>query len=273
MSDTKLDQWSKEELLAELRHRQRRSPGGARARGAAPGLHVELRDVATSRLAAALKDRQRVVYGTDDRQDLFAVKSKKVRGVADAVAALVKAEDLRATPGGGFELRTTSYQEEFELCGNEPFVSQPLGCFCSGFLVAPDVIATAGHCVKSATDLAGVRFVFGFRMKDAAVANTAFAADDVYEGKEIVGRQMVGDGPDWALVRLKRAVAGRTQQARGVRGRPSERPARQVRAEGQGAGQRAGPLLRREPRHLRGQLRLAGLQLRHLQGRGDPGAR
>lgn len=213
MSDTKLEQWSKEELLAELRHRQRRSAGGARAAGANPGLHVELRDVPGSRLAAALQDRQRVVYGTDDRQDLFAVKSKKVRAVAEAVAALVKAADLRATPGGGFALRTTSYQEEFELCGNEPFVGQPLGCFCSGFLVAPDVIATAGHCVKSAADLAGLRFVFGFRMKDAAVANTAFGADDVYEGKEIIGRQLVGDGPDWALVRLKRAVVGRTPLA------------------------------------------------------------
>ena len=213
MSEWSLDQWSKEELLAELRHRQRSTSGATRAAGTAKGLHVELHGVPTGRLAAALKDRQRVIYGTDDRQDLFAVKSKKVRGVSDAVAALVKAGDLQAKPGEGFDLRTTSYQGEFDLCGNEPFASQPLGCFCSGFLVAPDVIATAGHCVKSAADLAGVRFVFGFRMKDAAVANTTFGPDDVYEGKELIGRQMVGDGPDWALVRLQRAVVGRTPLA------------------------------------------------------------
>ena len=282
MSEPNLDQWSKEQLLAELRHRQRRGASPARAAGAATGLHAELRDVPTSRLAAALKDRQRVVYGTDDRQDLFAVKSKKVRGVADAVAALVKAADLRAT-AGGFELRTTSYQEEFELCGNEPFVGQPLGCFCSGFLVAPDVIATAGHCVKSAADLAGLRFVFGFRMKDAAVANTTFGPDDVYEGKEIIGRQMVGDGPDWALVRLKRAVVGRTplavrtsgkigsKQGVFVIGHPNGLPAKYA-PKAKVRDNTPGSLLRREPRHLRRQLRLAGLQLRHLQGRRDPGA-
>ena len=221
MSESNLDSWSKEELLAELRHRQRRvgAPTATRAGGGPKGLHPNLDDVPTSRLASVLRDRQRVVYGTDDRQDLFAVKSKKVRAVSNAVAALVKASDLREQADGSFELRTSSYAAEFELCGNEPFASQPLGCFCSGFLVGPDVVATAGHCVKSAADLASLRFVFGFRMKDAQTANTTFAADDVYEGKAIIGRQMVSDGPDWALVRLKRAVVGRTPVALRTKGK------------------------------------------------------
>jgi hypothetical protein len=225
MNDRTLDRWSKEELLAELRHRQRGASRTRGASGAARGLHDELREVPTSRLAAAVKNQQRVIYGTDGRQDLFAVKSTKVRGVADAVAALVKAGDLQAMPGGGFELRTTSYRDEFDLCADEPFAAQPLGCFCSGFLVAKDVIATAGHCVKSAADLAGLRFVFGFRMKDKARANTTFGADDVYEGKEILGRQLVGDGPDWALVRLKRAVVGRVPLAVRTSGKIGNRQA------------------------------------------------
>jgi V8-like Glu-specific endopeptidase len=91
--------------------------------------------------------------------------------------------------------------------------------------VAKDVIATAGHCVKSAADLAGLRFVFGFRMKDKARANTTFGADDVYEGKEILGRQLVGDGPDWALVRLKRAVVGRVPLAVRTSGKIGNRQA------------------------------------------------
>ena len=196
MSESNLDSWSKEELLAELRHRQRRvgAPPATRAGGGPKGLHPDLDDVTNSRLASVLRDRQRVVYGTDDRQDLFAVKSKKVHAVSNAVAALVKASDLREQADGSFELRTSSYAAEFELCGNEPFASQPLGCFCSSFLVGPDVVATAGHCVKSAADLASLRFVFGFRMKDAQAANTTFAADDVYEGKANSGSPVFGAG-------------------------------------------------------------------------------
>jgi V8-like Glu-specific endopeptidase len=88
--------------------------------------------------------------------------------------------------------------------------AQPIACFCSGFLVAPDVVATAGHCVKSDADLAKVRFVFDFRMVDGDTARTRFGADDVYAGKTLIGRQMASDGSDWALVRLDRAVVGRS---------------------------------------------------------------
>ena len=135
--------------------------------------------------------------------------SSRVKKAAASVVALVKEDDLTQQADGSFTLATSSYQADYRLCGNEPFVNQPLGCFCSGFLVAPDVAATAGHCVKSAQDLAGMRFVFGFRMNDAQTARTTFPASDVYAGTNLIGRQLADDGTDWALVRLDRPVTGR----------------------------------------------------------------
>lgn len=211
---TKLEGWTADELVAELKRRERVTtggPGGLR-RGAAPtrGARAgELAAIATADLARAAKDRQRVIYGVDDRKDLYQVTSAKVRKSAASVVALVKSGDLARQPDGSFTLATSSYQQDYQLCGSEPFVNQPLGCFCSGFLVAPDVIATAGHCVKSKQDLAGIRFVFGFRMSDAQTARTTFAADDVYAGASVIGRQLADDGTDWALVRLDRPVVGR----------------------------------------------------------------
>ena len=125
------------------------------------------------------------------------------------MVALVKGADLDADGHGGWTLATTSYQEEYQLCSSEAFASQPLGCFCSGFLVRPDVIVTAGHCVKSAADLAKMRFVFGFRMVDSSTPRTSFGADDVYEGAALIGRKLTQDRTDWAVVRLTRAVVGR----------------------------------------------------------------
>jgi hypothetical protein len=211
----KLKDWTADELVAELRRRERgaslRAAGGARAaaaptRGARSG---DLAAVSTGELARAAKDRQRVIYGVDNRKDLYQVTSAKVKKAAASVVALVKKSDLTRQPDGSYVLATSSFQADFGLCGNEPFVNQPLGCFCSGFLVAPDVIATAGHCVKSAQDLAGIRFVFGFRMADAQTARTAFPADDVYAGASLIGRQLAADGTDWAVVRLDRPVTGR----------------------------------------------------------------
>jgi hypothetical protein len=212
----KLKDWTADELVAELKRRERsaaaKTAGGARSapaatRGARSG---DLAQISTRDLAQAAKDRQRVIYGVDDRKDLYRVTSAKVRKSAASVVALVKKRDLARQPDGSFVLATSSFQADYQLCGSEPFVNQPLGCFCSGFLVAPDVIASAGHCVKSAQDLADIRFVFGFRMNDAQIAQTTFPADDVYAGVSLIGRQLAADGTDWALVRLDRAVIGRT---------------------------------------------------------------
>ncbi len=153
--------------------------------------------------------QQRAVYGVDDRKDIEAVTDTRVRTLADSCAALVELDDLTPRSGGGFTLKTTSYKAAYQLCSKEPFVNQPLGCFCSGVLVAPDVIATAGHCVKGTSDLGHIAFVFGFRMAGNS-ARTEFDADDVYRGKEVIGRALTADATDWALVRLDRAVAGRT---------------------------------------------------------------
>ena len=211
----KLKDWTADELVAELKRRERGE--AAKVVGRARGVSTptrgargsDLATISTADLARAAKDRQRVIYGVDNRKDLYQVNSAKVKKSAVSVVALVKKGDLTRQPDGRFVLATSSFQADYQLCGSEPFVNQPLGCFCSGFLVAPDVVATAGHCVKSAQDLKSIRFVFGFRMNDAQSARTTFPADDVYTGASVIGRQLAADGTDWALVHLDRPVTGR----------------------------------------------------------------
>lgn len=213
----KAEELTADELLVELRRRER---GGARsavarpkgrtlsaARGAATPV-PDIAKVPTATLTKLLKSRQRAIYGVDNRKDTFEVKDAAKRRLAAASVAFVEAKDLTSTAGGRFKLRTTSYREEFELCPNETFATQPLGCFCSGVLVAPDVVATAGHCVTKA-QLSKIRVVFGFQMIGPKKARTEFAPDQVYKPVEIIGRKLTDTGPDWALIRLDRPVVGR----------------------------------------------------------------
>jgi trypsin-like peptidase len=209
-----MPEWTAEQIIAELRRRERLGLA-ARATGKerSIGPTAPTRDMSThstAELATMAQNQQRVIYGVDNRQDLYQVKNGKVRKAAAAVAALVEKKDLTAHVDGGWQLKTTPYQKEYKLCSSETFATQPLGCFCSGFLVRPDVVATAGHCVTSTADLAHVRFVFGFRMKNGKSATTVFGPDDVYEGAELVGRRMTSSQSDWALVRLSRPVVGRS---------------------------------------------------------------
>jgi len=169
------------------------------------------------------------IFGPDDRQDLFRIEMQRAELVAkgsntaffdgilrnaSAVCCLVKASQLSETGSGLMRMVTSPFSDSqhdtIKLCPTERFVTQPTGAFCTGFLVAPDVIITAGHCVKPA-DIANARFVFGFRMTDATQAVTAFPKSDVYNGKAILGRALDNStGEDWAMVQLDRPVANVT---------------------------------------------------------------
>jgi len=210
----RLSEWTEGELVAEVKRRERAVRSGTTGERsvvvAARGHRGhEVQDIPTAELVRTAQARQRVIYGVDNRQDLYEVSAAKVKKAADSVVALVKKADLARKADGTYELTTSSYQQDYQLCGSEPFVNQPLGCFCSGFLVAPDVIATAGHCVKSKQDLAGMRFVFDFRMADAQNARTTFPESNVYSGTNVIARALADDGTDYALVRLDRPVTGR----------------------------------------------------------------
>lgn len=151
-----------------------------------------------------------LIYGSDDRLEWYQVDDPARRRAAESTAALFRFEALGRRRDGRIQVTSTStFGATQGLCADEPFRAQPDAAFCSGFLVAPDVIATAGHCVASARDCAGIAFVFGYRMNAQGSANTVFPAGDVYFCRALLGREESG-GSDWALVRVDRAATGRT---------------------------------------------------------------
>jgi V8-like Glu-specific endopeptidase len=179
------------QLLGELRRRE--APEAER-----------LTDVETPALVAALLDKEKVIYGVDDRKDMFQVTNDKIRRDADCVAALFSSSQVVDNGDGTVNITTSNFGTAFNLCATERFRNQPIGAFCSGFFVGKDLIVTAGHCV-SAANVADTWFVFGFRMKDATTPPKARL--EAYRGKEVVGRTVDPNGADYALVRLTRKVA------------------------------------------------------------------
>jgi V8-like Glu-specific endopeptidase len=165
----------------------------------------DLREFDDKSLVNALKANQKVIYGTDDRTDVFLLPVGLDRDDVDSVVALFSAAAVTDNGNGTSTLQTQNFGAAQNLCAGERFQAQPIGAFCSGFLVAPDVIATAGHCVNSG-NVTNARFVFGFRMRDATTAETIINNGEIYRGVAVIGRQEVGGGADWALVRIDRRV-------------------------------------------------------------------
>lgn len=156
------------------------------------------------------------VYGADDRMEEYEVTDPNLRAAGSAVALLIRRANLIDLGGGMFELASQSFAWWYQqldplgtshvLCPDEPFRDQPSVGTCAVFLVASDLVATAGHCV--ACDRAADWVVlFDFVMEDALTAVTRFHADQIYDVAEVIGYHV--GYPDWGLMRLDRHVVGR----------------------------------------------------------------
>jgi V8-like Glu-specific endopeptidase len=101
-------------------------------------------------------------------------------------------------------MKTSSYAKYFNLCSDEKFYDQQQATWCSGFLIAPDLIATAGHCINSQAECEKTSFVFGFKKPSEGETVTTFQQDAVFQCKELIARTLEMSGADFAIVRLDR---------------------------------------------------------------------
>lgn len=156
----------------------------------------------------------KVIYGVDDRMDEYEVSDPALLAVGDATVALVSTGDLTDNGDGTYSLPAMTFAEVYELymgrplCADEPYRDQPSPAWCSGFLVAPDIVATAGHCVTNPGECSDTAFIFGFVMLDAATPVLTIDSSQVYFCSEIIARQE--SAADWGLIRLDREVTDHT---------------------------------------------------------------
>ncbi|NEQ99747.1 MAG: trypsin-like peptidase domain-containing protein [Cyanothece sp. SIO2G6] len=170
-----------------------------------PSRNKGLKQIETERLRKEIRTQQKVVYGTDDRQDLYEVMDRDILLDSDSVVAIILSKDISSNGDGTFTLNSKNYGERYNLCNSEPFREQPTIAQCTGFLVDPSFIATAGHCVNEG-NLSSLRFVFGYEMQNENTARTRIENTEIYRGIRIIGRREEGRAADWAIVQLDRPV-------------------------------------------------------------------
>lgn len=152
-----------------------------------------------------------VIYGRDNRKDIFEVTNKLHLKLAKSTASLVSKSRLTALHGAYFANRVQSIsQGRNNLCSSENFADQPTLSHCSGFLVGPDTMVSAGHCFKNRSDCTNSVWVFDYQMDNASSINLdMIQRNNVYQCSRIIKSRFSG-GEDYAIVKLKRKVVGRT---------------------------------------------------------------
>jgi len=153
-----------------------------------------------------------VVYGTDNRQDVYAHPDATLRARAQqATVALMSPSSINATNPNNVTFNSQTLQTAFNLCPTQRFLSDPTPAFCSGTLIDDDLVLTAGHCITSASACTNTRFVFKFLRPSAGALETV-TTQDIFSCTNIVARQQAvvnGRNLDYAVVRIDRSASPR----------------------------------------------------------------
>lgn len=150
----------------------------------------------------------KVIYGEDNRVDVVDSENPFFQRLANSTAAMVKNENLIEHNSVQYELAGKTLQDR-GICESERFSHQSTVASCSGFLVAPDVIVTAGHCVQREVDCQTKSWVFNYRVQRESDPSVIVDKSDVYACSKILSQKLDPSSEvDYAVIKLKRSVEG-----------------------------------------------------------------
>lgn len=150
----------------------------------------------------------KVVYGEDNRREIYQIRDNRAQELAFSVAAMFNPARLREKDGH-YEITAPNLYQAKNLCNDEDFLEQPAAASCTGFLVGPDTLVTAGHCAKSVVDCMFNKWVFDYQVDGPHFKS--IPASNVYSCKKIIVTERSDDySDDFAVIQLDREVVGRT---------------------------------------------------------------
>jgi hypothetical protein len=169
----------------------------------------------------------RVIYGEDNRQEVFQA-SEKNQILARSTPVMVPNTAIISKEDSTIDLLQRSFGEwasssskllhkaagrnaQMGLCADERFAEQPNPGVCSGFLIAPDLIVTAGHCTEMDRACENFSWVFDFKVdQETVTAGVNVKSENIYRCKRIVTKSLnMSLMTDYALIQLDRPVTDR----------------------------------------------------------------
>ncbi len=169
-----------------------------------------LRLLLLSFLPVGLWAAEKGIYGEDDRLEYYQVADPAIQKLFRSTAVQIRRDHFLATEQGIVINYQQTAQSENSLCSDVPFASQYNPGECSGFLVAPDILVTAGHCVRDEDECRQYRWVFDFYYQRADSDVLQIPNDSIYSCAEILAQEFQsGKREDYAIIRLSKKVTDR----------------------------------------------------------------
>ncbi len=154
----------------------------------------------------------RGVFGEDDRKEIKDAEGYK--DFARATAVMVSKRNIYNNEFYSWSLREkiqNKYGKDVKISEDVRFLDQPAIGSCSGFLIAPDILVTAGHCINSMEEAENVVWIFDYTndMKFINNRKLEFDPENIFEVESIITSKLDDDTEkgyedDYAVLKLKR---------------------------------------------------------------------
>ncbi len=162
-----------------------------------------------------------VIYGKDNRKDVFESTDSSLVELSKSTAAMIELGNLKSLRTGEIQISAGSLESR-GICAKERFSKQISAANCSGFLVSSDVLVTAGHCIKSESDCSSYRWVFDFKVDHAEQGDVVVSKNSVFSCKQIITRALDPvTKDDYAVIKLNRKATDRRPLSFRKRGKPT----------------------------------------------------
>lgn len=157
------------------------------------------------------------IFGADDRANVPPASPVYETSRSVALGLLASLQE----PAGEGRLKLSPSDLKGYLCPGERFAAEPsMPYACTGFLVGPDLLVTAGHCAVNTGETrdekemycTAYQWLFDYRAQaDGSVNVDDVPADNLYKCKQIIFAVKDEQAPfrDYALIQLDREVTGR----------------------------------------------------------------
>jgi V8-like Glu-specific endopeptidase len=164
------------------------------------------------------------IYGPDDRRDID--QALEYRQFAKAIGSMVGSNLVNDNKDGTFSVDLVKPISKNGFCSDERFAEQSSLGRCSGFLIAPDILVTAGHCGAN-TGIDGqtqgycdaFSWIFDYNTANTQVMDTnKIPAKYIYKCQKALRSELFenypydprrdGDFNDFAVFQLERSVEG-----------------------------------------------------------------
>nr|BDT28709.1 serine protease [Bacteriovorax sp. HI3] len=143
------------------------------------------------------------IYGKDDRELVTTQSTKEIQELSRSVALIVSA-DLLEENFFKTTIKAQTLQETLQMCVDERFSNKSALPGCTGFLIGPDLMATAGHCFQTSEDCMMKKVIFDVDSKKQTKKGYSVLNSNVFSCKSIVAQSFDGES-DFTIIKLDRA--------------------------------------------------------------------